>query len=410
MAQSPRRRCLVTRQELPSSFLINLRPTYMPPTPTSEVSTYKVSSPASLHLLPDRVASPARLKKGKGFWVTCHGQVVDQLGGNRGPHVGVLRQIPYLQVPPNLREIVHAQLLQRVMYELDLLSKRLKVHTRRVKNRASASTSGITKLEFGRSASSSESSDVNGTETETDDVVLERLTVEEANRIVQGGGLGSGRHSELGAKKAMSNVVSLLDITGLDVQDAVEGVSDRKSSEVDIPLVSLDRPSSSERLPPSIASSSPSLTPPALAPAAAATQSQDIPLYPLRNLFPPDQHATLLDMINGLLATEAIHRRRAAFLSSRNNAADQPSTKYAGGQGPQEQLSNVLALHYTPPSTISEGPKTPAVTEKRLGDQRRGEQRYSRGELGADLAISLWRIRCFLGQGWEAKLPGYTRA
>ncbi|WVF67647.1 hypothetical protein IAT40_002406 [Kwoniella sp. CBS 6097] len=394
MVRYPKRRCIVTRQELPSSFLINLRPTYIPPTQQSTTSTI----PASLHLLPDRVASPARVKKGKGFWVTCHRNIIDQLTGNRGPHVGLLRQIPNLQVPPNLRDIIHGQLIHRAVYELDLLSKRLKVHTRRVKNRASSST--LHPVENERSAVQA----VGGTEygPEEVDVVFRRLTLEEADRVVQGD--VTGRPTAMGDTKGSTNVVALLDIMGLGGRHPVE-LPDEISGKVDIPLIPFNNHSSTiDRL-----HSSPTITQCSTA-TALGTASHGVPLYPLGHIFPADQHQKVLELINSLLTTEAMHKRRSSYLLPRGTASIGSSVRNVSDS--HEQLSNILTLHYMPRTTTNPSDaNAPGDSDMNTGDRARDGQRdkYSRGELGSDLAIALWRIRCFLGQGWEAQTPARNR-
>lgn len=149
MIRSPKRMCIVTRQTLPSgmcnispkvfllttkeAFLINLRATYFP-CPQGENE--------NIQLLPNAVATPSSNKKGKGMYVLCQKETIDRLvtgkgelqssvraawklTKNWGPHLSTLRQIPHLQIPPNLTSIIHGQLLYRILYELRHIYRRL---------------------------------------------------------------------------------------------------------------------------------------------------------------------------------------------------------------------------------------------------------------------------------------------
>ncbi|KAE8541802.1 hypothetical protein D1P53_001975 [Cryptococcus gattii VGV] len=98
------------------AFLINLRPTYF--SPSSEEGE-------SIQLLPNAVATPNSIKKGKGMYVLCRKETIDHLVTGKGPHLSVLRQIPHLQIPPNLKSIIHGQLLYRILYELRHIHRRL---------------------------------------------------------------------------------------------------------------------------------------------------------------------------------------------------------------------------------------------------------------------------------------------
>ncbi|OCF38738.1 hypothetical protein I317_07467 [Kwoniella heveanensis CBS 569] len=387
------------------AFLVNLRPTYIPPSPSS-VSPLTPPPSSSLQLLPDRVATPARLKKGKGFWVSCHQDIVDHLTGSKGPHVGVLRQIPNLQVPRNLRDIIHAQLLQRVLYELDLLFRRLKVHTKKVKNRVLPSSATI----------KGESHPEGRAGLEMSDVVVRRLTMEEADRIATAQSVKGIRSPlEVGARGERSNVVALLDMAELG-----NGKTEEKAGQIDIPLIPIHQ---------SISADHNNTVSSATAPMSRTEGSesiapiQGIPLYSLAHLFPVDLHPRLLELIDGLLATEATHVRRSAYLSSRraqHHSSPQASAARHLGDSQDQPLSNILAIHYTPRSDglVDDSDES---TQYRSDDKakvsivdgaggRGGEvDNYRRGELGADLAIALWRIRCYFGQGWEVKLPASRR-
>lgn len=116
MIRSPKRMCIVTRQTLPSAFLINLRATYFP-CPQGENE--------NIQLLPNAVATPSSNKKGKGMYVLCQKETIDRLVTGKGPHLSTLRQIPHLQIPPNLTSIIHGQLLYRILYELRHIYRRL---------------------------------------------------------------------------------------------------------------------------------------------------------------------------------------------------------------------------------------------------------------------------------------------
>ncbi|WVR09341.1 hypothetical protein IAU60_006407 [Kwoniella sp. DSM 27419] len=116
MDRTPERACIVTREKLPSDYLINLRPTLLPPT---------AERTASLLLLPDRLSTPSRQKLGKGFWVKCDRSIVSRMISGKGPHMGILRQVSSLQLPSNLSTIIQAQLVSRVLYEVDHLARRI---------------------------------------------------------------------------------------------------------------------------------------------------------------------------------------------------------------------------------------------------------------------------------------------
>ncbi|KIR41922.1 hypothetical protein I307_00408 [Cryptococcus deuterogattii 99/473] len=96
---------------LEEAFLINLRPTYFPPSS---------GEGESIQLLPNAVATPSSIKKGKGMYVLCRKETIDHLVTGK-----VLRQIPHLQIPPNLTSIIHGQLLYRILYELRHIHRRL---------------------------------------------------------------------------------------------------------------------------------------------------------------------------------------------------------------------------------------------------------------------------------------------
>ncbi|WVN86141.1 uncharacterized protein L203_101302 [Cryptococcus depauperatus CBS 7841] len=119
MSNSPKRMCIVTRQSLPSAFLVGLQPTYCPSSVETGVSE-------SLQLLPTQVASPDKNKRGKGMYVTCHKEHINALVNSKGPHIGVLGQIGGLQIPPSLADIIEAQLGYRVLYELRHLYRQLR--------------------------------------------------------------------------------------------------------------------------------------------------------------------------------------------------------------------------------------------------------------------------------------------
>lgn len=125
MANSPMRRCIVSREGIPSDFMIHLRPAWQP-AQTSEEEDGRVPQDR-LYLLPNRVEHPRHLrtKRSKGWWVSCHKDVISQLS-LPGPHTGLLRLIPGLRAPERLSEMIRHQLQLRVVQEMELFEARLR--------------------------------------------------------------------------------------------------------------------------------------------------------------------------------------------------------------------------------------------------------------------------------------------
>ncbi|KAK4687102.1 hypothetical protein P7C73_g3017, partial [Tremellales sp. Uapishka_1] len=119
MLSSPERQCIISRQKLPSAYMINLRPTLFPP-PTSK-----------LYLLPDRILHPksAAPKTGKGMWISNHHLVIPQLATREK---SLRQRVPGLSIPSFLPEMIHDQLQQRVIQELELLKVRPERTVRRL--------------------------------------------------------------------------------------------------------------------------------------------------------------------------------------------------------------------------------------------------------------------------------------
>ncbi|WWD19348.1 hypothetical protein CI109_103807 [Kwoniella shandongensis] len=377
MSSSSERMCIVTRQKHPSSFLINLRPTHFPSTPTSS---------SSLQLLPDRVASPLSRKKGKGMWVSCHRDVIQQLPADKGPHTGLLRQIPSLQVPANLVEIIHAQLVSRVIYELEHFAKSIGPATPRSKwlsREASTSSSEV------RTAGQSGSSGSILVEKEADGgikvgsawTVVRRLMEEEVEVSKDD---GESMVIKPQSHESGANIIAILDISNLALEkpDSSSETVEMKSDHTipSIPLVSITSPS-------------------------PTTTAHQIPLYTLATLLPASSHERIRKAITSILATERNHARRLRSLSrspcnddgetTPSTVITTPTSKAASLSTTTERVhTNLLALSSFPCSTI---------TSTDDPDYGVGALPYfSRGELGVPLAIALWRLRCFHGQGWEA--------
>ncbi|TYJ58020.1 hypothetical protein B9479_001112 [Cryptococcus floricola] len=97
MLTSRTRMCCATRELRPVAHLIRLTPTYFPS---------NGDRPQSLQLLPDGVVEPSTASK--------------------GPHLPFIRGISSLQLPPNLVDIIHAQLLSRVLWELRYTLRRIR--------------------------------------------------------------------------------------------------------------------------------------------------------------------------------------------------------------------------------------------------------------------------------------------
>ncbi|WVQ80030.1 hypothetical protein IAT38_002131 [Cryptococcus sp. DSM 104549] len=117
MYLSDRCMCIVTRDHLRADFMVHLRAAVVPPTDDNS---------ARIFLLPDRVADPsARGRRGHGMWVTCHHKMIAALISGQGSQRAVLQNFPDIHIPPNLTEIIHAQLLTRVLYEAKVLHRRL---------------------------------------------------------------------------------------------------------------------------------------------------------------------------------------------------------------------------------------------------------------------------------------------
>ncbi|ODN83536.1 hypothetical protein, variant [Cryptococcus amylolentus CBS 6039] len=117
MLTSRTRMCCVTRELRPVAHLIRLTPIYFPSTG---------DRPHSLQLLPDGVAESSTASKGKSLYVTCHRDYIKRLYEPKGPHLPFIRGISSLQLPPNLVDIIHAQLLSRVLWELRYILRRIR--------------------------------------------------------------------------------------------------------------------------------------------------------------------------------------------------------------------------------------------------------------------------------------------
>ncbi|WVQ68562.1 uncharacterized protein L199_006771 [Kwoniella botswanensis] len=325
MLNSPIRQCIVTRQKLPSAFMVNLRPTYFPP--SSKDST------GSLKLLPDRIITRGRTKKGKGLWVSCHSTVIQHLLSDKGPHIGTLRTFPSITIPTNIKTIIHTQLLQRVHNELEWLSN----HLSNLSPRAGISDSSPL----------SSSSDPNLKEIRHRPI-LRRLKSLEASHINNQSGHG---HS-LAQIQREGEIIALLDISGLSSTSTSSSPSGLISSSasvledaIDIPLVSI--------------------------------QGKSIPLYNLSTLFPQSLHQHLNSNIKKVLSIQRKLKRRTTMSRPRIQGEEMRSKS----DHSKSDHSDVIALCNYPSGSFDR-------TQKQ------------RGIVGIPLFVALWRLRCFIGQGW----------
>jgi hypothetical protein len=140
-----------------TAFLINLRSALVPgdtpdlgsdgPSHHPEPASKPGPAGSRLYLLPDRVLHPryAPAKRGKGFWVTCHRDVLQTLSSpgmsrrpiplTTGPHLKMLSRTSGLVVPDQLPGMVEEQLRSRVIQEIELLRDRLRAMTPRASRR-----------------------------------------------------------------------------------------------------------------------------------------------------------------------------------------------------------------------------------------------------------------------------------
>nr|XP_018261790.1 uncharacterized protein I303_06235 [Kwoniella dejecticola CBS 10117]OBR83948.1 hypothetical protein I303_06235 [Kwoniella dejecticola CBS 10117] len=353
MATSPKRMCIVTRQVLPSSFLINLRPTYFPPDATNSTAA------GLLQLLPDRILTRGRSKKGKGMWVSCHNEVIDQMINGKGPHFGTLRQFPSLTIPPNLKAIVHAQLSERVLLEMECLARR--------------SESLLPPRGNGQGSDGFSATPYTPT--------LRRLTNMEAASISISSPPSSG--STLASAPSSKTILALLDISALsspspsNIHDGTGSQQiqqkSQKDLEVDVPLVHL---TTGERTP----------------------MTDSIPLYDLSALFPhSDQHIRLLRSLRRVLSMERRNKRR--LVVGRNHQS--PSSFSTS----QTEHPGIPYSHPEPPAGADASADSAHSDILALCSGSAGQGEHTEDDrciLGYPLFIALWRLRCFLGHGWQA--------
>ncbi|KAL7422500.1 hypothetical protein Q5752_003148 [Cryptotrichosporon argae] len=120
MRHSPQRQCVVTRQTLPSDFLVRLKPADV--TAPAE----KPDAAPTAYIFPDGVLHPRRAarKPGRGVYATLHPSVVARLSERRGPHVPPLARLGAVPAPA-LPALIGAQLAARVAHEVALLIARV---------------------------------------------------------------------------------------------------------------------------------------------------------------------------------------------------------------------------------------------------------------------------------------------
>nr|XP_019045008.1 hypothetical protein I302_06924 [Kwoniella bestiolae CBS 10118]OCF23938.1 hypothetical protein I302_06924 [Kwoniella bestiolae CBS 10118] len=271
--------------------MINLRPTYFPPTATDEASS------PSLKLLPDRVTSRGRTKKGKGAWVTCNEGIIAGLMSKKGPHIGFLRHYPSITIPENIQFIIHHQLLERIKIELQNLSNTLNSLSPRPRRESTTSED--------RSASSGDM----GYKP-----IMRRLTNAQVSSIpglsntILPDGVSVHPHPSSSVDRFQGDIIALLDISNLS-PPASKSTDQDDTTKVAIPLIPI--------------------------------QGKSIPLYTLSTLFPPSLHTELDSQIKKILSIERRSKRRSILRLG-----------LGAGSGPKQKsdLSDIIAL-YSHPST-----------------------------------------------------------
>ncbi|WWC90404.1 uncharacterized protein L201_005339 [Kwoniella dendrophila CBS 6074] len=389
MMNSPKRMCIVTRQILPSSFMINLRPTRFP---SSEISTNSSSS-STLRLIPDRILTQGREKKGKGFWLTCHKDIIDQLINSKGPHLGILRQIPTLTIPSNLDEIIHLQLLERIKIELDLLAKRLQASPRH------SLTTETTKDEIDenkpilRRLTKTESSSLVFRQPHKDSFPLkdQGCRIEDKIRIENEDKNGDENEKFILNDNQAGQILALLDICNLSqsrrqIDELKNEFEDKYKHEVSKPDTTYEDDPKDILLRSFMQNNG-----------YGIMGNDDIPQFSLSKLFQrdnkqdQDDRFEILSSIKKILSIERNYKRKYHIHSSNsktNSSSDSISstTLNENENGKKirrnfdKEYSDVLALYHYPEST--------SITQKREN-------------LGIPLFIALYRLRLFLGQGWE---------
>ncbi|WRT68712.1 uncharacterized protein IL334_005692 [Kwoniella shivajii] len=429
MLLSPKRMCIVTRQTIPSAFMINLRPVYFPSTNQDENINANDNSIANIHshshpypkshslqLLPDRLITPGRSKTGKGMWVSCHRDTIAKLHG-KGPHTGILKQIPSCTVPRNIRDIVHAQLLERTKSELINLVNKMNSNMR----------TGLW-IDDGM--------DVNGEREYSP--VLTRLTMSEWKTISS---LTSSNSSYLPTASASSSP------TASYLEESGNGLSDTSSNDNIIALLDISNLPFSFPSSTSVDSSSASLItsnnhgPDPLATLNAASSvsvtllnNHQTPLYDLSVLFPKESdQLEVLKLIKKALSLERKMKLKSKEISKNQSS----SSKGIEGTVPTKQTPRSTSpLSHEPSSSSSPLPITEIHSEIPIIASHKSKESSkihsniialhtqsipthnhplkvnpdsstqpisntnSNSSWGIPLFMALWKLRCYSGEGW----------
>lgn len=118
-------------------------------------------------------------------------------------------------------------------------------------------------------------------------------------------------------------------------------------------------------------------------PLIRTTDERPIPLYPMPELLRDGRYATIQKLVESILNTEMIAQRRTEEI-----------------RGITVSKTRSTSLNDTIPSL--ELSKSQASDIIVIRSEARGEGATRKGDWGVDLAIALYRLRSFLGQGWRA--------
>ncbi|PWY97221.1 hypothetical protein BCV70DRAFT_195845 [Testicularia cyperi] len=126
MLGAPIRKCGVTNKAAPASLLFQIKSVTLPPTQpflskalSDGTSEAQPKNPEGNLILPDRILHPkyAAKKPGKGMWITLSPTILQQLYLR-----GTYKMLnPKATLPPELGVLVHTQLGERVIQEVELL-------------------------------------------------------------------------------------------------------------------------------------------------------------------------------------------------------------------------------------------------------------------------------------------------
>ena len=274
----------------------------------------------------------------------------------------MLKMTPGLVVPSGLSERLGKQLRTRVIQELAILREKM----------AEVALPNEQSEGRGQCRGSDQS-------TAGDKAVLRQL--DEANMM-------SGQLREVG-------IVAVMDMRGLDDEG-------RRDADTDDPSESPEPSSEFTRL-----------------------ESLDIPVFPLRTMFPVNSYSSLVEAVRETLASQHPEPERAEIHLELPTSTDpdiiSPTRGCASPSAdpgvPPTDSTTRLAENSTPATDLTEPhlathPDTPAstgATTPRRASPFLGISTWpssppdsgGQGDLGVDLAIALWRLRCWHGHGWE---------